>query len=160
MGKQSRRKRGPRPARQFRNAILAEAIDELIRSRPDVDWKAIHDIPCGLSVLYGGSDMEPELRDPMPWALFHPGIEDQMEFDRRVCEAGLTDYLRDVMPGDKGVGCIPLDPETMKPDPSIVRPDMDLGKHLRVTQLAPGLRVKRLWRIAMLTGGNAGYVSP
>ena len=160
MGKQSRKKRGRRPGRQFRDALFSEAIDELIRSRPDVDWKAIHDIPCGLSVLYGDSDMEPDLKEAVPWALFHPGIEDQMAFDRQVCEAGLTDYLRDVMPEDNGAGCTPLNPETMKPEPSLARPDRDFGKHVRVTQIAPGVRIKRPWRIAMLTGGNAGYVSP
>jgi hypothetical protein len=65
------------------------------------------------------------------------------------------------MPEDNGKNCTPLDSRTGKPDPSIERtPEMMFGKHLRVVQVAPGVRIKKEWRIAIFTGPDAGYVSP
>ena len=80
-----------------------------------------------------------------------PAITDQMEFDRRVCAAGLTDYIRATMPEDRGAGCTPVDPETGRPDPSREAFEHDPGPYVRVRQVAPGFRIKRGWRVAILT---------
>jgi len=173
MGKQSRRKRERRhdpiqqfketigfkesaAGRQFRDEIGLQAVDEMFREWPDVDWPAVMELTNGWTVLYGQTPDEPRITP-----LLHPKIADQMEFDRRVCATGLTDYFRDTMPEDNGKNCTPLDSRTGKPDPSIERtPEMMFGKHLRVVQVAPGVRIKKEWRIAIFTGPDAGYVSP
>ena len=172
MGKQSRRKRERRhdPVQQFKETIGfkegdagrrfcdeigLQAVEEMFREWPDVDWPAVMELTNGWTVLYGQTPDEPRITP-----LLHPKIADQMEFDRRVCAAGLTDYFRDTMPEDRGTGCTPLDPVTGRPDPSIVRPDVPIGDHLRIIQVAPGVRMKYAWRIALFTGPDAGYVSP
>jgi len=145
MGKQSRRKRERRPSGQLRDAMIAVAAEDMIEAWPDVDWAAIKEITKGWGTLYGSTE-----DDPRVIPLLYPKLTDQMEFDRRVCEAGLTDFIRTTMPEDRGVGCTPIDPDTGKPDPSITRPLIDIGPYLRVRQAASGIRLKQSWKVSMI----------
>ena len=125
--------------------MIAVAAEDMLAAWPDVDWGAIKEITESWGTLYGSTT-----DDPGVVPLLQPKKMDQMEFDRRVCAAGLTDFIRETMPEDNGEGCTPINPDTGKPDPSISRPpDMMFGKYVRVRQLAPGFRTKQSSNVSM-----------
>jgi hypothetical protein len=76
--------------------------------------------------------------------------EDQMEFDRAVCAAGLKRFIRRPMASDYPREGHAINPRTGRRDPTIPVPDVDLGDWLIVLELAEGVRCKPSIRIAWL----------
>jgi hypothetical protein len=65
---------------------------------------------------------------------------DHMAFDRTVCEAGVTRYVRRTMPSDRPGQGTPIDPRTGRPDRTIPIPNVDFGEFVLVQELSKGLR--------------------
>lgn len=76
--------------------------------------------------------------------LVHPlrDYDSHMEFDRAVCAAGLKTFIRASMESDyPGFGTA-VDIKTMKPDPSIAIPKIELGDFVLVSEASTGIRTR------------------
>jgi hypothetical protein len=159
MGRKSRQKRARRSQqaespegavfRQWMDRDQADEdfdrrIERHARDRPDEpDFAALEVCARCLGVIRVGG---------VPVFAVEPiGLcEDQMEFDKAVCAAGLRRFIRRPMESDYPGHGTPINPRTGESDPSIPIPDIDLGDWLIVLEAAKGLRFKRSLRIAWL----------
>jgi hypothetical protein len=122
-------------------------IAQHAETRPDdPDYEAL-DACCRPLALIRVGDVPVPVVEPLA------PCEDNMDFDRAVCAAGVKRFVRRSMPSDAPGSGRPL-------DPTIPVPQVNPGDWLIVLEIQEGLRVKQTIRVAWLKDPHEEATSP